>query len=73
MPYTSVHCILGDGKDIHVVTETLHTCKLCVNLMFLFDSFNHDALAVCFMRGLDVDLLLGFMCVFLVPLLDGQH
>ena len=34
--YTSVLCILGDGKDIHVVIEILRMCKLIILLHFFY-------------------------------------
>ena len=34
--YTSAHCILGDGKDIHVVIEIRRMCKLIILLHLLY-------------------------------------
>ena len=38
-PYISVHCISGDGKDIHAATETRHTCKLWKFCVLVKNSF----------------------------------
>ena len=34
--YTSARCILGDGKDIHVVIEILRMCKLIIVLHLVY-------------------------------------
>ena len=34
--YTSARCILGDGKDIHVVIEILRMCKLIIILHLFY-------------------------------------